>query len=124
MTDQDNSETIAIDPWRPILVLAGRRGQDLAQSLDWLNILASGGVQIPTPQFLHFVGLISEEKNLSNATALVNAAFKNIWLDPLARQDILLVFSKLHVSLLTIIVPAGRNLQNINHVYDFLSKNG
>ncbi|KAM6500500.1 hypothetical protein JOM56_003514 [Amanita muscaria] len=120
MTDQDNSETIAIDPWRPILVLAGRRGQDLARSLDWLNILASGGVQIPTPQFLHFVGLISEEKNLSNVTALVNAAFKNVWLDPLARHDILLVFSKLHVSLSSIIVPAGGNVQNINQVVQFI----
>ena len=115
--DIGNPQSLSSDTWRPILALAGQGRLELARSLDWLNLLASGGVQIPTPHFLRFVAFISEAKDLKNGISLVSAAFKNAWLSPVGRQDLLLVFSKLHVNLSSTIVAAIRNPTESNDAY-------
>ncbi len=112
-----NSQSLSIDPWRPILTLAGQGGLELTRSLDWLNLLASGGVQIPMPHFLRFLTFISEAKNLKNGISLVSAAFKNAWLSPIGRQDLLPVFPKLHVSLSSTVIAAIRNPTESNDAY-------
>ena len=117
-----NHESLSIDPWRPILTLASRRGSELTRSLDWLNLLASGGVQIPATHFLRFTSFISEEKNLKNGVALVSAALKNAWLNPIGRRDLLLVFYKLHVNLSSTIVAAIHNNQEPDVAYEFYSR--
>ncbi|KAF8628411.1 hypothetical protein AX15_003933 [Amanita polypyramis BW_CC] len=120
MADFENPEYPSVDPWRPILALASQRGEQLSGSLDWLNLLASGGVQIPTPHFLRFVALISEEKVLKNGVALVNAAFKNTWLNPIGRQDLLLVITKLHTNFSPIIVSAIRDHRNLDNLLQLI----
>ena len=112
-----NPQPLSIDPWRPILALAGQGGLELTRSLDWLNLLASGGVQIPRPHFLRFVAFISEAKDLKNAISLSSAAFKNAWLNPIGRQDLLPVFSKLHANLSSTIVAAIHSPTESNVAY-------
>lgn len=116
--DKGNPESLSIDPWRPILTLASQGGSELTRSLDWLNLLASGGVQIPTPHLLRFVSFI---KGLKDGISLVIAGFKNAWLNPIGRQDLLLVFYKLHVNLSSAIVAAIHNHREPNLGYELYS---
>lgn len=120
--DMVNHESQSIDPWRPILTLASQGGSELTRSLDWLNLLASGGVQIPTTHLLRFTSFISEDKDLKDGIALVSAALKNAWLNPIGRRNLLLVFYKLHINLSPTVVAAIHNNQEPNVAYEFYSR--
>ncbi|KAK2466896.1 hypothetical protein APHAL10511_001154 [Amanita phalloides] len=118
----EGAESLAIDPWRPILALAGQGRKELSRALNWLNLLASGGVHISTIHLLRFVSFVSEEKDLRNAIAIIDAAFKNAWLNPVGRRDLLAVFSKLHVDFSSIVVSAADNDRDLSNVLQFIRR--
>ncbi|KAF8636667.1 hypothetical protein AX17_003473 [Amanita inopinata Kibby_2008] len=119
----ENTDNLSADPWRSIHTLAMCGGEDLTRALEWLGLLTSSGVEIPTPRLLRLATLVFDDasvRSLSNATMLVGAVFKNVWLNSVGRQDLLVLFSMLHGNLHPHVVKAINDSNNVDIALQFI----
>jgi hypothetical protein len=93
----DNGRTVAIDPWRVVMDFASRSKEDLTNSLQWLCLFATSGVDIPVSTYMLFSSSAKRfNTGLTDALWLVEAAMRSTWLKSMGRQQLQAMFSSLH----------------------------
>ncbi|PFH54331.1 hypothetical protein AMATHDRAFT_38260 [Amanita thiersii Skay4041] len=118
-----NPDVLMVDAWRPVVAFASRNQNNLTCCLEWLDLLALAGVEVPIVHLIRFTNLVTDKKRaecLSAAVILVSALLKNVYQHSIGRQSLLVIPSKLHTALDAAIVEAIRHPQNFNLARQFI----
>ncbi|KAJ3920293.1 hypothetical protein F5877DRAFT_77276 [Lentinula edodes] len=93
------SESSEFDPWHHILASA-ETFNGLTNSICWLSIVASSGVDVSVATYFHFANLVESFKlPVSSSLVFMNAIFKSVWLRHAGRQQMQKIISDLHLRL-------------------------
>ncbi|KAH7871820.1 uncharacterized protein C8R40DRAFT_1256268 [Lentinula edodes] len=93
------SESSEFDPWHHILASA-ETFNGLTNSICWLSVVASSGVDVSVATYFHFANLVESFKlPVSSSLVFMNAIFKSVWLRHAGRQQMQKIISDLHFRL-------------------------
>ncbi|KAI0035078.1 hypothetical protein K488DRAFT_44141 [Vararia minispora EC-137] len=104
-TQAESSISAGMDPWSIIMRSALSSQATFQQAIQWLAMMATSGVDIPTAIFHQFADLSNRfALSVLDTLPLVQGVFSSVWLRSLGRQELHAVIAALHIRLTSDIV--------------------